>query len=38
VEPEDSDDYPNVLKFLEECCETVRYGILEANGEAPDED
>lgn len=37
-EPEDSDEYPNVLKFLEECLETVRYGILEAKGEAPDDD
>jgi len=36
-EPEDSDEYQNVLKFLEECLETVRYGIAEANGEAPED-
>lgn len=37
-EPEDSDDYSNIVKFLRECLETVRYGLAEAAGEAPSDD
>jgi len=38
-EPEDTTEYPDLVAFLEECLETVKYGIAEARGlVSPDED
>lgn len=37
-EPEDSEDYPDMLAYLEECLDTIQYGIDEAAGNVSTDD